>query len=46
MFLFIETILLIIAFALLIPSTVLFIECLAPFIPKFSKYKNRLNELK
>ena len=37
MFLFLEGILLIIAFLLLIPSAVLFIECLAAFLPSFSK---------
>ena len=33
MFLLIESILLVIAFLLLLPSTVLFIECLAAFLP-------------
>jgi hypothetical protein len=37
MFLLIEITLLIAALMLLIPSAVLFIECLAAFIPKYSK---------
>lgn len=37
MFLLIESILLIIALILLVPSSVLFIECLAAFLPSFSK---------
>ena len=34
MLLFIQTLLLIVAFILLIPSTVLFVECLAALVPE------------